>query len=35
MYLLYQEHRLPLFSLQYLRTPEGKPVRNGFRLRVA
>jgi excisionase family DNA binding protein len=32
MYLLYQQHRLPLFSLQYLTTPEGKPARTGVQI---
>jgi hypothetical protein len=29
LYLLYQQYRLPLFSLLYPTTLEGKPVRRG------
>ena len=35
MYLLYQQHRLPLFSLQYLRRWRGSRRGTGYRLRVA
>jgi excisionase family DNA binding protein len=35
VHLLYQQHRLPLFSLQYPTTLEGKPARTGAEMRIS